>query len=117
MDLRMGGITGYETTKIIKHDVTLKDIPVVAFTASAMQHTISKIKKRFDGFLRKPVSKKQVLGMMKKFLAHSYEKDLETKSKELQNSFELSNSCREKLPKLIETLEHDFLSEVVRNQR
>ena len=109
MDLRMGGISGFETTEIIKSNDLIKDIPVVAFTASVMENTISKIKGSFDGFLRKPVQKRQVIGMMKKFLEYHYECPDSEDDDMQEKENNMANTSIEFLPELIEVLTKEFI--------
>ncbi|MCX6158622.1 MAG: ATP-binding protein [Ignavibacteriae bacterium] len=68
MDLRMPGITGYEATAMIKKDPVTSNIPVVAFTASSMRGDEARIKKEFNGYLRKPLQKKDLLKELIRFL-------------------------------------------------
>ncbi|MFP4529507.1 MAG: PAS domain S-box protein, partial [Candidatus Kapaibacterium sp.] len=71
MDLRMPEIDGYETTRIIREIPEIKDIPIVAFTASAMQPENDRIKASFDGYLRKPVQKNDLINELIQHLTHS----------------------------------------------
>ena len=69
MDLQMPLMDGYEATGKIKHDDQLRNIPVIALTASAF----AKDEKRAldsgcDAFLRKPVIKSDLLGTLARFL-------------------------------------------------
>jgi len=70
MDLRMPGKDGYEVTKILRDDEQLNNIPVIAFTASAMKETETKITSLFDGYLSKPVSLLNLISELTKFLPH-----------------------------------------------
>ncbi|RLC02752.1 MAG: hypothetical protein DRI57_29805 [Deltaproteobacteria bacterium] len=45
MDMRMPGKSGYEVTETIKNDNELKDIPVIAVTASAMKENEEKLRR------------------------------------------------------------------------
>ncbi len=74
MDLRMPGKTGFEVTELIKNNDELKQIPVIALTASAMKSSEEKIINLFDGYLRKPINKKQLILELKRFLPHETEK-------------------------------------------
>ncbi len=71
MDLRMPGITGYEATAMIKKDADTMNIPVVAFTASSMRADESRILKEFNGYLRKPIQKNELLKELVRFLPYS----------------------------------------------
>jgi PAS domain S-box-containing protein len=66
MDLRMPEMDGWEACKILKLDARLKNIPVVACTASLTgnENTIS----MFDGILTKPVTKATLFELLRKFL-------------------------------------------------
>lgn len=64
MDLRMPVKNGYEATKELKSDPRTKDIPIVAFTASSMKHDEDRIADLFDGFLRKPVTRDELINIL-----------------------------------------------------
>lgn len=67
MDIRMPFMDGYTATKLIKASST---VPIVALTASVMQDEVKKLEGgRFDGYLRKPVSEKNLFKEISKFLA------------------------------------------------
>lgn len=70
MDIRLPGISGLEATQILKADLALKGIPVVAVTAYAMDGDEEKILAGgCDGFLEKPFSIESLLAMLRRFLA------------------------------------------------
>ncbi|MES0490201.1 MAG: ATP-binding protein [Leptospirales bacterium] len=68
MDIEMPIMNGYDAIRIIKKDDQLKSIPIVAVTASAMKARADKIRRITDGYLRKPVSEKQLLEALIKWL-------------------------------------------------
>ncbi|MCP4345192.1 MAG: response regulator [Desulfobacterales bacterium] len=68
MDLKMPGKSGFEATETIKQDNELKDIPVIALTASAMKEDEQRIYSLFDGYLSKPVNNRQLITELKKHL-------------------------------------------------
>lgn len=70
MDIRMPGLNGYDVTKILRSDENTKQIPVVALTASSMKSETDEINRLFDGYLRKPVRKKQLINEMTKHLPY-----------------------------------------------
>jgi signal transduction histidine kinase/CheY-like chemotaxis protein len=71
MDLRMPVMNGYETIKILKADKKVKNIPVIVLTASAMKISNEDIRKiGSDGYLRKPISRPELLDELKKYLKH-----------------------------------------------
>ncbi len=110
MDLRMPGKSGYEVTELIKKDGTLKDLPVIALTASAMKDNEERINILFDGYLRKPVSEDQLLSELKRFLAHKAEVK---QNLNMENSQESEQAVPEEtkahLPEKIKKLETSFM--------
>lgn len=109
MDIRMPGINGYDVTEIIKQEERHKNTPVIAFTASTMSDEMDRIENVFDAFLRKPVFKKDVITVLKKYLPFSY------KSSENQTVESISEAMSfvlaENLPEVILGLENQFLKE------
>jgi len=68
MDMKMPVVNGYEATRRIKK---VSSIPVIAITASALLQEEKIISGLCDGYLRKPVSKKQLLDEISKFIPHT----------------------------------------------
>ncbi|MBF0277403.1 MAG: PAS domain S-box protein [SAR324 cluster bacterium] len=73
MDIRMPVLDGYEAAKRLKADPEKKDIPVIAITAAGMKGTEEWFLEVCDGYLRKPVSRSQLIWELTKFLKHNYE--------------------------------------------
>ena len=71
MDMQMPGIDGYKATRILKEEKELKNIPIIALTASVMKRDGSKIENLCDGYLRKPVTKSRLLSELIKFLPYT----------------------------------------------
>lgn len=71
LDIRMPVLNGFQTAEIIKKDPKLKQIPIVALTASGMRETESEIRLIFDDFLRKPIGKSELINTLSKFLEHT----------------------------------------------
>lgn len=61
MDIRMPIMDGFEASRIIKEDPALKHIPIIALTAYVMKGVEEEIKKYCNGFIRKPMSKRDLL--------------------------------------------------------
>lgn len=79
MDIRMPHLDGFQTTKIIKSDELLKNIPVIAFTASLLEEDLDKIYDyNFDGMLRKPASVSEIYTCIKQYLPYTTKKPLDT---------------------------------------
>ena len=119
MDLRMPVMDGYEAIKILKADKMLKNIPVIVLTASAMKISDEDIKKiGSDGYLRKPISRPELLDELKKYLkckiipkdktvpGSVLEKADDKKETEVGPTANLIK--RKKLPELINILENEI---------
>ncbi|QKF78187.1 transporter substrate-binding domain-containing protein [Arcobacter defluvii] len=73
MDLRMPIMDGYEAAVIIKNDERLKNIPLIALTASVMGKDLEKVSKYgFDGYLRKPVILDDLIEELGKYLKYFF---------------------------------------------
>ena len=69
MDIRMPVLDGYEATRILKDDPVLRLIPVIALTASVMDHEKQRIQlSGFDGYMTKPVKTEQLVNELARFL-------------------------------------------------
>ncbi|MBI9058924.1 ATP-binding protein [Labilibaculum sp. DW002] len=109
MDIRMPGMNGYDATEIIKKNPDWNHIPIVAFTASVVNEELERVRELFDEFLQKPVFRKDVFAVLKKFLPINEIDEAEVEEDE--NEELMSEECRAKLPELIEALENGFISE------
>jgi two-component system, cell cycle response regulator DivK len=72
MDINLPDIDGVEVTQRIKKEPLLKHIPVVALTANAMVGDQERfIAAGCDGYLRKPIMRAELQGVLKQFLGHN----------------------------------------------
>ncbi|MCP4104203.1 MAG: response regulator [Desulfobacteraceae bacterium] len=106
MDLKMPGKSGYEVTEFIKKNNELKDMPVIALTASAMKHMEEKVDKLFEGYLRKPINEKQLLSELKRFLPYKTE---QTEKSTPLTEGEMPGEMKKRLPELVRILEEKFI--------
>ncbi len=74
LDMKMPEMDGYEAALVLKKDDDLKEIPVIAVTASAMRKDDEIIKDLCDSYLRKPVSRADLISEVSKFLPHTVTK-------------------------------------------
>ncbi len=70
MDMQMPVMDGYTATRLIKSDPNLKDIPIIALTASAMKNQAFEIRSLCDGYLQKPVTPGTLITELCRFLPH-----------------------------------------------
>ena len=69
MDIELPGMDGIETFKIIRSDVYMQNIPVVALTASAMTSERESILAfGFDGYIAKPIDEEVFTSTIKHIL-------------------------------------------------
>lgn len=72
MDIKMPVMDGYEATRLIKANTDIQSIPVIALTASTMKSDEDKIQEiGFNGFIRKPLERKDLFETLVKYLPHS----------------------------------------------
>jgi len=106
MDLRMPVMDGYEAAVYIKNDNKLKDIPLIALTASVMGKDLEKVSQYgFDAYLRKPVILNDLIEKISEYLVHKIDNSSEVEPYEIQCIDLLG------LVKLIELLEDSLKDE------
>ncbi len=114
LDLRMPEMSGYEVFQKIKKNKQLKDIPVLAYSATLPEHSNEALMHSFDGHLLKPITKERVAEALKPFLKYRLmpvkekSKDLPVLDKEFDKEF-FSPEAMEQLPKFIFILKEEFL--------
>jgi len=75
MDIYMPVLDGFETVKKIKMVEELKHIPIIALTALVMNEQIIEIKQEFDDYLKKPISKSELINKLSTYLKTSQTKN------------------------------------------
>lgn len=91
MDLSMPGMDGYETTEYIRRNFKspLKDIPVIALTASALNDVRQKVMQAgMNDYVSKPFRPSELFGKMEKYLRHSEAGAAEQNTPERKNTEE-----------------------------
>jgi PAS domain S-box-containing protein len=68
MDVRMPVLDGVQATRALKADETLKEIPVIIITASAMHSEEVALKPLCDGYLRKPITRTELAAQLQHVL-------------------------------------------------
>lgn len=71
LDMKMPIMDGYEVSRILKNNSKTKDIPIIAITASALKRDEEIISQLCDGYLRKPVSQKELVKELQKFIPNT----------------------------------------------
>ncbi len=68
MDIMMPKMNGYETIQKIRHNLDLKEIPIIALTAKAMKEDKEKCLSVANGYVSKPINMKNLFDTMKNLL-------------------------------------------------
>lgn len=71
LDMKMPKMNGYEVIDVLRKDEVLKTIPIIVITASALKQDEERISIICDGYLRKPVSRHDLIQELKNFLPHT----------------------------------------------
>lgn len=68
MDIELPGMDGIEATRIIKNNLKYKDVPIIAYTASAMRRDKERIMKAgLDDYISKPIDVSDFINRMEKY--------------------------------------------------
>jgi CheY-like chemotaxis protein len=102
LDMKMPEMDGYEASDIMNKDEKLKNIPVIAITASAMKESEELISRICDGYLRKPVSRTELVREVMKHLPHTVKEIKEKVPIEEAPSTELISPPSKQIKKLLE---------------
>lgn len=69
LDIQMPNMTGWEVIDVIRNEDILKDLPVIAVTAHAMNGDREKaLRAGFDGYITKPISAMTFINDIKSIL-------------------------------------------------
>lgn len=73
MDMKMPIMNGYEASEKIHATEALKNIPIIAVTASTLKRDEAQLANISERFLRKPVNKQKLVETLMEFLPHKVE--------------------------------------------
>lgn len=111
MDIRMPVMDGFEAVKIIRKDKSIKNIPVIALTASVLGGSMDEIKKKgFDSYLMKPTLISELFYEVCNYLKYK-RKDVVDEVQSCEFDIILTESLKENLDEIISVLENEFLVE------
>jgi len=71
LDMKMPIMDGYQAIEILRKDERLKNITVIAITASALKQDEEVLMKLCNGYLRKPLSRANLVRELMKHLPHT----------------------------------------------
>ena len=109
MDIKMPVLDGYTASKRIKEDGSLRSVPIVALTASVMRESEDEIRQLCDGFLRKPLGRRELIETLARLLPHTVTEPMEVDAPTSEatgpsDDAELDASVLERLPELAQAL-------------
>ena len=71
MDIKMPDMDGIEATQILRNDDSLKDIPIIAISASSIHEDNAELKETlFDEYLTKPIRMSNLVQQLSRYLKH-----------------------------------------------
>lgn len=70
LDMKMPVMTGYEAAEWLKSNPETSVIPIIAITASALKHDEKVIENLCDSYLRKPISRSELIRELLNFLPY-----------------------------------------------
>ena len=108
LDLRMPILDGRETARYLRHHETTRHIPIIVLTASNTKEEEEELNNLWDGFLRKPFSRKQLVAELKKILPPEQKKQPQEQTARPAGSAQAPYpSVRAKWPELLEKLRRE----------
>ena len=117
LDMKMPGIDGYEVSRRLKADEKLKEIPIIAVTASALKNDRAIIKELCNGYLAKPISSSSLISSLLQFLEHQV---LESNSVQTSQEIKISSVTEEEKKQIIINFKKQFgtrLNEIIKNNQ
>jgi PAS domain S-box-containing protein len=112
MDMKMPVMDGYEATMLLKKNPLTKNIPILAVTASVLEHNRAEIIEICDGFIHKPVNKIPLIKKLLQFIGKNY-KPIQEEPMEVEES--LPNDIQ-KGEILLKKMQDELRTEVIKFQ-
>ena len=112
MDLKLPGKSGYEITNIIRNDPKTGVLPIIALTAAVIKKADGNLSNLFDGCLRKPVVRSQLLSELRRFLPHQAEmlsESCDTTEREGTSGAGVPDELIARMPELVAILERKLI--------
>ena len=109
MDLRMPVMDGYEATRVIKQNEKLKNIPIVALTASTLHEDMKNIEEiGFSDYIKKPAKQFEIYTCLMRFLPFIIDDNPLLRF----DSILLDPSAKERIPEFL-SMNEDELRKVI----
>ncbi|MGM0498122.1 MAG: ATP-binding protein, partial [Bacteroidota bacterium] len=104
MDLRFPDMSGFEATATIRAEYKNRKTPILAFTAATMDEETDQAKTIFDDFIKKPVTKNELYGKLKKYLPYR-QKIKQSQTASSKKTRQIHELKKEEYDNLISTLD------------
>jgi PAS domain S-box-containing protein len=116
MDIRMPEMDGSEAIARLRSNPDTQHIPIIVLTASAMKEDSGNALEMADGVLRKPFTKTDLLGHLRRFLPHSVEASSDAlleatpdiKNADVSATFELPALAAERVLEILPVLQGEM---------
>jgi len=108
MDLRFPDMSGYEATATIRTEYNNKEIPILAFTAAALDEETEQARTIFDDFIKKPVTKNELYGKLKQYLPYKA-KEAPQQTKSLKTTRKLAELDKNEYENLVSIIDSELL--------
>jgi PAS domain S-box-containing protein len=119
MDLKMPGIDGLETVRILRNNQDTNFIPVIMISATTIgQEDEATLHESFNGFLLKPINLSDLAELLKNFLKFKKDKGSETKVLRKEDDW-MQKVSLEQLQTLVREFENNLTpayTEIIQNQ-
>ncbi len=109
LDMKMPGMSGYDVARTLNADSSVVDIPVIAVTASALTKDEEVISKLCDGYLRKPVTREQLITEVMKHLPYTVSEESAVELPENQCVAEIAAA---QIPEDLSLIPEEFIAEM-----
>lgn len=106
MDLRFPDMSGFEATATVRAEHKNRKTPILAFTAATLDEEADQAKTIFDDFIKKPVTKNELYGKLKKFLPYKQKNKLYQSAQE-KKTRQINELKPEEYDNLILTLDKE----------
>ncbi len=114
INVRMPDMEGYETLRSIKDYLATASIPVIAVTASAMADNTQTTSNLFDGYIRKPYTRMQLLSELIRFLPYknsTTQKTDQTTATDIPSLIKQCHCSTPIAPEARATIQSDFMEQ------
>lgn len=108
MDIMMPEMDGYTTAAEIRKNKKLSGIPIISLTAKPLGEDDETKQKYFDGYFQKPISKNDLIQILKKYLSYENKKSglKSVKNKINNRPIELDKKVIDEVLKMYKKTEH-----------